>query len=46
MIEQLFNSRIFQLNVFTYVEVLAYLSRPKLLKFDVDLKVSNVCFRR
>ena len=46
MIKQLFNSLIFHLNVFTCVEVLADLSRPKLLKFDVDLKVSNVCFRR
>ena len=46
MMKQLFNSLIFQLNVFTCVEVLADLSRWKLLKFDVNLKVSNVCFRR
>ena len=46
MIKQLFNSLIFRLNVFTCVEVLADLSRPKLLKFDFNLKVPNVCFRR
>ena len=45
MIKQLFNSLIFQLNVFTCVEVLADLSRRKLLKFDFNLKVSNVCLR-
>ena len=42
MIKQLFNSLIFQLNVFTCVEVLADLSRRKLLKFDFNFKVSNV----
>ena len=46
MIKQLFNSLIFQLNVFTGVEVLVDLSRRKLLKFHFNLKVSNVCFRR
>ena len=46
IIKQLFNCHIFQLNVFTCVEVLADLSRRKLLKFDFILKVSNVCFRR
>ena len=41
MVKQLFNSLIFQLNVFTCVEVLADLSRRKLLKFDVNLNVSK-----
>ena len=45
MIKQPFNSLIFQLNMFTCVEVLADLSRRKLPKFDFDLKVLNVCFR-
>ena len=45
MIKQLFNSLISQLNVFTCVEVLADLSRRKLLKFDFNLKVSKVFFR-
>ena len=46
MIQQLYNSLIFQLNVFTCVEILADLSRRKLLKFDFNLKVSNVYSRR
>ena len=46
MIKQLFNSLTFQLNVFTCVEVLADLCCRKLLKFDFNLKVSNVCFHR
>ena len=44
MIKQLFNSLIFQLNVFTRAEVLADLSRRKLLKFDFNLRCKMFAF--